>query len=430
MQPRKIAVIGAGAMGLACAYDLLKKGYYVDIYESQDRIGGMSSSFEFDGMNIEKFYHFVCGPDYPLFGLMKELNIFNQLKWTETKMGFYYQGELYKWGNPLYLLGFPKASMVSKLRYGLHLFLASKRTSWEDLDTKNAIEWIKNAVGEEAYRIFWQPLFELKFYEYADNISAAWIWTRIKRVALSRKNLFVERMGYIQGGSDTLFNALAGQIRSMQGNILLNSPVQRVSIRENKIDGIEADGKMIYYDDVISTIPLPYISSIMPDLPNALKQKFDSAKNIGVVCVIMKLDRSLTDNFWLNVNDASIAIPGMIEYSNLNPLKEHILYVPFYLDTKNPKYSLDDDCFINEVKKYLPQINSSINEKSIMAAKVHRYQYAQPVCPPRYLSTLPNVSTGINGLFIADTSYYYPEDRSISESIRIGRQLAMMLNKG
>jgi hypothetical protein len=28
------------------------------------------------------------------------------------------------------------------------------------------------------------------------------------------------------------------------------------------------------------------------------------------------------------------------------------------------------------------------------------------------------------GLFLADTSHYYPEDRSISESMRIGRQLA------
>ena len=36
----------------------------------------------------------------------------------------------------------------------------------------------------------WRPLFDLKFYEFADNISAAWLWTRIKRVGTSRKSLF------------------------------------------------------------------------------------------------------------------------------------------------------------------------------------------------------------------------------------------------
>jgi hypothetical protein len=32
--------------------------------------------------------------------------------------------------------------------------------------------------------------------------------------------------------------------------------------------------------------------------------------------------------------------------------------------------------------------------------------------------------TPIDGLFMADTSYYYPEDRSISESVAVARKLA------
>ena len=30
----------------------------------------------------------------------------------------------------------------------------------------------------------------------------------------------------------------------------------------------------------------------------------------------------------------------------------------------------------------------------------------------------------VEGLWVADTSYYYPEDRGISESIGFGRQMA------
>ncbi|OAD21647.1 Amine oxidase domain protein, partial [Candidatus Thiomargarita nelsonii] len=52
---KKIAVIGSGPMGLACAYELLKNKYQVDIYERDDRIGGMSASFNFDGLKIEQY---------------------------------------------------------------------------------------------------------------------------------------------------------------------------------------------------------------------------------------------------------------------------------------------------------------------------------------------------------------------------------------
>jgi hypothetical protein len=37
---------------------------------------------------------------------------------------------------------------------------------------------------------------------------------------------------------------------------------------------------------------------------------------------------------------------------------------------------------------------------------------------------LPLVQTSIGGLQIADTCYYYPEDRGVAESIRLGRRMA------
>ncbi len=430
MTQKKIAVIGAGAMGLVCAYDLLKAGHKVDVFEQEDRAGGMSASFDFDGLNIERFYHFVCGPDYPLFNLLKELSIYDRLKWTETKMGFFYNGKLYKWGNPLFLLSFPEADLLSKLRYGLHLFLASKRTKWRDLDKVKAIDWIKKFVGSKAYDVFWEPLFRLKFYEYSDNISAAWIWTRIKRVALSRKNIFTERMGYIKGGSATLFHALTANIAEKGGKIYFNNMVRKINIRNGRVSGIELKGGQFKaYDFVISTIPLPYVADIADDLPGKISEKLRKINNVGVVCVILKLKSKLTENFWLNINDSSIAIPGMIEYSNLNPLKEQILYVPFYLHKDHPKYRQTDKAFIDEVLSYAKRVNPEFSEDWVLGQKVHRYACAQPVCPPEYLKMLPALKTEVNGLYIADTSYYYPEDRSISESVRLGREIAESIVK-
>jgi len=79
----KVAVIGAGAMGLAAAYHALNAGHEVAVYEGDKIAGGMAAHFDFDGLSIERFYHFVCKADKPLFDLMAELGIGDKIVWRE-----------------------------------------------------------------------------------------------------------------------------------------------------------------------------------------------------------------------------------------------------------------------------------------------------------------------------------------------------------
>ena len=37
---------------------------------------------------------------------------------------------------------------------------------------------------------------------------------------------------------------------------------------------------------------------------------------------------------------------------------------------------------------------------------------------------IPSLDLGVKGLLVADTCYYYPEDRGISESVNFGKSLA------
>ncbi len=78
-QMKKIAVIGSGPMGLMAAVELLDRGHQVDVYERDDRIGGMSADFDFDGLRIERYYHFVCKTDHPLFELLDRYGIGDKL---------------------------------------------------------------------------------------------------------------------------------------------------------------------------------------------------------------------------------------------------------------------------------------------------------------------------------------------------------------
>lgn len=424
----KIAVIGAGPMGLATAYELTKQKHQVDLYEFDDRLGGMSAHFDFDGLSIERYYHFVCRPDEPLFALLDELDMADKLHWVDTKMGYYYHGRLYRWGDPISLLTFPHLNLISRLRYGAHMFFASKRDkgNWRDLDNVDAVTWLKKGSGKKAYDVLWDRLFRLKFHDYTDNLSAAWIWARIRRVGQSRRSIFQESLGYLEGGSETLLNVLAARIEQQGGRIHLSTPVQKVTLENGRISGVELNDGFKPYDQVISTIPLQYIPQLIPDLPEEQLERYRNVQNIGVVCLIYKLKKPVTDKFWLNISDPEFDIPGIIEMSNLRPLPDHLVYVPYYMPQSHPKFSWSDEQIIDEATGYLKKLNPELTDADIIAVNASRYAYAQPICQPGFAELLPPVRGNIDNLLIADTSYYYPEDRSIAESVQLGKQLARM----
>ena len=422
---QRIAVLGAGPMGLAVAYQLALEGYKPVVFEADDRVGGMAASFDFGGLEIERYYHFHCTSDSAFLELLDELNLSDKMKWVSTKMGFWHQNKLQPWGNPIALLRFKGLSFLAKFRYGLHAFLSTKRTNWHDLDDKSAISWIKKRVGTEAYEVLWKNLFELKFYNYSSEISAAWIWSRIRRLGTSRYSLFHEKLGYLEGGSSTLLQAISKEIERHGGEIRLSSPVREVIIENGVVKGVELDSGIAFFDKVISTIPIPYIPRLIPTLPNWVLSKFNALENIAVVCVIAKLHKPVSGNFWVNTNDTEMDIPGIIEYSNLRPLKQHLVYVPFYMPAEHQKFADPDEVFINKVRRYLKKVNPKLLDEDFIEIRASRYRHAQPICKSGHLSKLPPSDLPIEGLWVADTSYYYPEDRGISESMGFGRQLAM-----
>lgn len=411
-------------MGLAAAYQAVQDGHDVDVLEASAEPGGMSAHFDFGGLSLERFYHFVCRADQPTFDLLHELGLSDRLHWRPTSMGFFSRGHLNDWGDPIALLRVRSTSLLTKLRYGLFVFVSTHRKSWPALEHTSARDWLIRWCGRDGYNRFWHALLDFKFYEFAPRISAMWIWTRIRRVGSSRRSVFQEELGYIDGGSQTLVDALVAAIQSGGGRIHLNSPAAQVTVRDGAVTGVQTNGADFPADVVLSTIPTPNIGRMIPDLPSDWKARYDAIRNIGICCVIFKLRRSVSPHFWVNIGDMNHEIPGVIEFSNLRDVGTTIVYVPYYMPASNEKFSWTDQQFIADSLDCLRQLNPALQPSDVIDARVSRLAHAQPVCEVNFASRLPPIQTPIRGLQIADTSFYYPEDRGIAESTRLGRQMA------
>ncbi|MBV8835710.1 MAG: FAD-dependent oxidoreductase, partial [Alphaproteobacteria bacterium] len=236
--------------------------------------------------------------------------------------------------------------------------------------------------------------------------------------------LLQEELGYIEGGSLTLVQALTKAIAERGGKLRLNAPVLRIEVNNSRAVGVIAGGEFFPADAVISTVPTPYVSKLVPDMPAEERARYDAIENIGVVCVVFRLKRSITPHFWVNIIDTRFEIPGIIEFSNLRPTGDTVVYIPYYMPTSHPKFAQSDAVFRAESFSYLKLLNPELTDEDVVAFAAGRLRHAQPVCPPGFAAMLPPVETSIRGLQIADTCFYYPEDRGIAESVRLGREMA------
>src|SRR5580704_19070333 len=142
-------------MGLVAAYQAVLDGHQVDVVEAAPEAGGMAGHFDFSGISIERFYHFVSRCDHPTFALMAELGIAQKMVWVPTSMGLFLNGRLNTWGDPVSLLKLPGISLLSKLRYGVLAMLSVRRNSWDALENESAKNWILRWGGREVYERFW-----------------------------------------------------------------------------------------------------------------------------------------------------------------------------------------------------------------------------------------------------------------------------------
>ena len=428
-------VIGGGLAGLAAAYDLARAGEQVTVLETAPRFGGLASTIPIEGLHIERFYHFICRADHDLINLVNELSIDQYLHWKPSNTQFYYNGRMYQFSRPHELLTFSPVPFLQRIRFGIHVLASRFRKDWMALDGIPAREWLISHVGLQAYSVIWHPLLGVKFGDYHDKISAAWIWHRINRVATSRKGLLGrDYLGYLEFGTDTVTNALIDFLESHE-NVTLkaSAPVDEIVIEDGTVTGVRlGDGEVIPTDNVVSTVALPILSKIAPQMDAAFKAQIDQVEYIGVVCMLLHLDRPMTDAFWTNINDPEVSFNGMIEYSQLNAQVRdkgvHVLYIPYYLRPDDPRYQFDDDYLYKEYSAMLKHVVPEFEDSWVKSYQVFRARFAQAICQTNFSKLVPAHETPTRGLYVTDSTQFYPEDRTISAAIRVGREVAAMIN--
>jgi protoporphyrinogen oxidase len=426
---KRAVVIGGGPAGLKAAHHLVKAGVDVTLLETSPVLGGLASSFDVQGVRIERYYHFVCKGDDHLVDTLAELGLQDRLRWRDSRMAYFVDGGLYPFLTPLELLRFSPLSLADRVRAGAAVKLA-QRMKEEDLAEQKAIPWLKRMFGESAYRVIWEPLMRFKFAEHAPEISAAWIWARMVRLSRSRTSPWREELGYVVGGSKVVLEGLGRDLQARGGRVVLSAAVETIVLEGGRATGVRAGGETIPADAVISTATTSRFRQMAPDLDGPYVEGLKRIPTIGIFCLFLRLARPVTPFFWVNTNDRRVPFAGMIEYTNLNPLPEldgdHILYVPQYLSADDPRYAQSDEEVLRRYTDALALIHPAFDRSWVRFSAVFRDRFAQPICLTDYRTTTPSIQTPIPNLFLTDSCQLHPHDRTISGSFGLGLDAARM----
>ena len=331
-----VAVIGGGFCGLAAAYELGRRGVRATVLERDTEVGGLAGNFPAGGTRLEKFYHHWFTNDVHVMNLIAELGQSDQVLTRPTRTGTYYAHDFFKLSTPLDLLRFSPLPFFDRLRLGLLALRARRVKNWRALEDRTAANWLREMGGERVYRVVWEPLLQGKFGDLAEEVAAVWFWNKLKLRGGSRGRGGAERLAYYRGGFAALADALAQAIRDQGGEIRTGAPVNGLRVRDGRVTGVTTPEATLAADAVVATPALPVVADLVA--PHASGEYVDGLRRIRYlanICVVLELDRSLSDIYWLNVNDPGFPFVGVIEHTNFEPAStyagRHIVYLSRYL---------------------------------------------------------------------------------------------------
>lgn len=430
----RVAIIGGGFGGLAAAWELTRRGVTPIVVEADDAVGGLAGSFEVNGERLERFYHHWFTSDTHVAELARELGTEDRIEYRATRTGLYFANQLFRLSSPLDVLRFTPLSPKARIRLGMLALRARAVKNWLALEELTAEEWLVRLGGREVFEVVWQPLLEGKFGPYAGDVSAVWFWNKLKLRGGSRGKDGGESLAYYRGGFAALAKRLAEGIRDAGGEVRTSEPVRELLVSDDTVLGVRTDRESIQADAVLATPALPIVADLVtPHVSANYVNELHRIRYLANLCIVLELDRSLSDTYWLNVNDPGFPFVGIIEHTNFEPAStyagRHIVYLSKYLPADSALYAMSDDALLEYCIPHLQRMFPELERGWIQRHHVWRARYAQPVVVPHYSALIPPVSTPLNGLFLCTMAQVYPEDRGTNYAIREGRRVAATISR-
>lgn len=411
MSVRSIGIVGGGLLGVRVAHRLASAGQDVTLYERDDRLGGLAGTADLGGYQVDRYYHAVLPTDGRVLALAAEVGLGEEsLRMRRLGVGFFHDGRLASMSTPREVMTFPGLSPRDRLRlvrFVARCKLMADNAALEDIPVE---DWLRRTGGDRLWERLWRPLLDSKFDGRYDDLPATYMWSRMRRTAGTRDRSGREVMGWIRGGYQELVDRLGAEIERHGGVVLTGTPVTAIPSQGGRALGVVVDGRLRPHDLVVTTQLRPSLDRMLaPELAEALGP--DPNRYLGIVCLVMRVRRSVSPYYALNITDRSVPITSIVETTHVvdpEVVGGHLVYVPRYVNPDNPDLERSTRDITADYVRCVQRIFPGFSQNDVIASQVARARVAEPVhtvgVAPRAGELFP-----APGLAVASSARIYPE---------------------
>jgi protoporphyrinogen oxidase len=401
----KVAIIGAGPAGLTAGYQLTKEKIEVHVYESSNSVGGLAKTINLWGQKVDigphrffsndkrvnKLWLEVAGEDYQMVNRLTRI---------------FYQNKFYNYPlkpmNALVNLGLFEASRC------IISFLLQK-CFWKHTEKRqNTFEsWVTNRFGKRLFEIFFKAYSEKLWGISCKDLDSDFAVQRIKKFSLYEavvSSIFVGRgkyhktlvdqFAYPNEGTGMVYERMASYIINNNGTVNLNSPIRKILTKDNKCIGIKTSQNIdVFYDHVISTMPMNKLFSGLENIPDFLRNNISNLKFRNTILVFVEINAlNLFKDNWLYIHSPEIKTGRITNFRNwVSEINQNqnttILSLEYWCNENEALWTLHDDELIEMAAKDLKN-TKLIGKHKILKGHVQKISKCYPVYRTGYKNDL------------------------------------------
>lgn len=429
--PLHWGVLGAGMLGLTLAHRLVQAGHRVTVVEAAPELGGLTSAWRVGDVTWDRYYHVTLLSDVHLRAMLAELGLEREITWGVTNTNFYAGERLYPLNNVFDYLRLPVLGFIDKARLALTILYGNRIENGVALERLPVADWLIRLSGRRTYEKLWLPLLRSKLGPNHDKVSAAYIWSVIRRFYGARRGgMKTEMFGYVPGGYGRIIGALRSKLEAAGARIETGCPVQEVRRCEDGIQ-VKTTTGTLSFDRTVLTFAAPLAARMVPDLRNDERRRLDAIAYQGVVCASLLLTKPLGGAYLTYITDDTLPFTTVIEMSSLIAPAEtggrYLVYLPRYLPADDPFFERSDDdierLFLDGLFRMFPHIGPD----DVTAFRVSRTRQVLALATPDYSRNLPDMKTSVPGLWIANSAHIVNGSLAVNETVALADATAERL---
>ena len=289
---------------------------------------------------------------------------------------------------------------VELVRSGLSYLWAAVKPKGKE---ENLEQWVSNRFGKRLYQHFFKTYTEKVWGVPTTELRAEWAAQRIKGLSFfsaakaaffgnkgNKIKSLIEEFHYPRFGPGQMWETMADEIIANGGEVRMETPVDKLEIRDGEVVAIEAGGERIEPSHVISSLPLrATVGMAGAAAPGEVQGAASGLRYRDFLTIALIIDgEDLFPDTWIYIHDPSVRVGRIQNFRSWSPWMvpdetKACVGMEYFCFQGDDLWDMDDDALVELGTRELAQLGL-VDPAKVEKGYVTRVPLAYPMYDPDY----------------------------------------------